>query len=156
MFHAALDPFYLALTGILTVGWQLFGFLLVFFIVKSDVLTDAWSAINFFFLALLTLNLGAAYNARNILASIFVMIWAIRLGGFQLFRISRMGGDTRFDDMRGKFLNFAGFWTAQAIWVWTVSCECEKESQSGNAAHDPFSFGSAHHHIKLTSSQSSS
>lgn len=51
------------------------------------------------------------------------MIWAVRLGGFQLFRISKMGGDTRFDDMRGKFLNFAGFWIAQAVWVWTVSCE---------------------------------
>lgn len=122
MFQAALDPFYLGLTGILTVGWQALGFFIVFFILKSDVLTDAWSAINFFFLALLTLNLGAAYHARNIIASIFVMIWAVRLGGFQLFRISKMGGDTRFDDMRGKFLNFAGFWAAQALWVWTVSC----------------------------------
>lgn len=121
MFQAAIDPFYLALSAILTVGWQAFGFFLVFFIVKSDILTDAWSAINFFFLALLTLNLGAGYNARNILASIFVMIWAVRLGGFQLFRISKMGGDSRFDDLRGKFLNFAGFWAAQAVWVFTVS-----------------------------------
>lgn len=121
MFQAALDPYYLGLTGILTVGWQALGLFLVFFVIKSDVITDAWSAFNFFFLALLTLNLGAAYYARNILASIFVMLWAVRLGGFQLFRISKMGGDSRFDDIRGKFLKFAGFWTAQAVWVWTVS-----------------------------------
>jgi steroid 5-alpha reductase family enzyme len=123
MFYAALDPFYLGLTGILTVGWQMLGFLLVFFVLKSDVITDAWSAVNFFFLALLTLNLGAAYNARNILASVFVMIWAFRLGAFQFYRISKMGGDARFDDMRGKFPKLAGFWSAQSVWVWTVSCE---------------------------------
>jgi steroid 5-alpha reductase family enzyme len=124
MFHAALDPYYLGLTGILTVAWQALGFFLVFYIIKSDNLTDCWSAINFLFLALITLTIGAADNARNILASIFVVIWAVRLGGFQIFRVTKMGGDTRFDDMRGKFLNFAGFWLAQAVWVWTVSCEC--------------------------------
>jgi steroid 5-alpha reductase family enzyme len=123
MFHAALDPFYLGVTAIITVGWQLAGFLLMFYVLKSDIIQDAWSSVNFSILVLLTLNLGAAYNARNIIATIFVLVWAIRLGGFQLFRISRMGGDSRFDDMRGKFISLLGFWAIQAVWVWTVSRE---------------------------------
>jgi steroid 5-alpha reductase family enzyme len=123
MFHAALDPFYLGLTALVTIGWQALGFFLVFFVIKSDAVTDAWSSVNFIILALLTLNLGAAYNARNILATILVVVWAARLGGFQLFRITKMGGDTRFDDMRDKLLSLAGFWSVQALWVWTVSSE---------------------------------
>lgn len=124
MFVAALDPFYLGVTAIVTVGWQTIGFLLMFYVLQSDIIQDAWSSVNFSILVLLTLNLGAAYNARNIIATIFVLVWAIRLGGFQLFRISRMGGDARFDDMRGKFMSLLGFWCIQAVWVWTVACEC--------------------------------
>jgi len=124
MFVAALDPYYLGVTAIITVGWQTIGFLLMFFVLQSDIIQDAWSSVNFSILVLITLNFGSAYYARNIITTIFVLIWAIRLGGFQLFRISKMGGDSRFDDMRGKFLSLLRFWAIQAVWVWTVARKC--------------------------------
>lgn len=70
------------------------------------------------------------------------MVWAVRLGGFLLFRVLKTGGDSRFDEvsasasdsvrgvwntglvtfhlakqMRSQFFKFAGFWTFQLIWV---------------------------------------
>jgi hypothetical protein len=86
MFHAVLDPYYLAITALVTIGWQAAGFAIAFGL-QIDTITDFWSATNFGFLALLTLNLGAAYEARNIVATIFVLLWAVRLGGWQLFRL---------------------------------------------------------------------
>lgn len=61
-------------------------------------------------LALLTLLLGQVFDARNIVASVLVMVWATRLAGFLLFRVLKMGSDTRFDDIRAHFWKFAGFW----------------------------------------------
>lgn len=79
---------------------------------------------NFILVALLTLGLssnGASPDARQILASIFLALWAFRLSGFLLFRILKTGTDTRFDDKRDKFLPFLGFWVFQMFWVWLVS-----------------------------------
>ncbi|KAG8895026.1 hypothetical protein FRB99_000802 [Tulasnella sp. 403] len=71
--------------------------------------------------ALFTLLAGNTFYARNIVASVFVMLWATRLAGFLLFRVLKRGSDSRFDDIRANFFKFLGFWVAQIIWVWVVS-----------------------------------
>jgi hypothetical protein len=43
------------------------------------------------------------------------------LGGFLLFRVLKMGKDSRFDEIRNNFAKFAGFWVSQALWGWAVS-----------------------------------
>lgn len=60
--------------------------------------TDFSGSMNFLLLAFLTLFLGneANYTARNVLASVFVILWAIRLGGFLLFRVLKTGKDGEF------------------------------------------------------------
>jgi len=60
-------------------------------------------------------------HARNIVVSLFVMAWGVRLSGFLLFRILNTGKDDRFDDMRNHFFKFLGFWVFQMLWVWIVS-----------------------------------
>jgi len=60
-------------------------------------------------------------HVRNIVVSLFVMLWGLRLSGFLLFRILKTGKDDRFDDKRDHFFKFLGFWVFQMIWVWTVS-----------------------------------
>lgn len=86
--------------------------------------------------ALLTLLIGQTFYARNIVASVLVMIWATRLAGsailllsveemliifpfsgFLLFRVLKTGSDTRFDDIRSHFFKFFGFWVGQIVWV---------------------------------------
>ena len=61
------------------------------------------------------------HSARQIVCSLFIMVWGARLSGFLLFRILKTGKDDRFDDKRDKFFSFLGFWIFQMVWVWTVS-----------------------------------
>jgi steroid 5-alpha reductase family enzyme len=134
-----LDNYYLAITFLITVGYQLFFFAIAFSL-KFDKLTGEHNLIlllcqksiligfadfaggtNFVVLAIITLALNHQNEARNIVASVFIMIWGARLSGFLLFRIIKTGKDDRFDDKRDNFFKFLGFWVFQMIWVWTVS-----------------------------------
>jgi steroid 5-alpha reductase family enzyme len=83
--------------------------------------TDFAGGTNFVVLAIITLAFSGHHNARQIVDSLFIMIWGARLSGFLLFRIIKTGKDDRFDDKRDKFFSFLGFWVFQMIWVWTVS-----------------------------------
>ena len=115
-----LDDYYLAITLLITVAYQLIGFSIAYTL-KFDKLTDFMGGSNFVILAIITLSMSGTTNARQIVTSIFIMLWAARLSGFLLFRILKTGSDDRFDDKRDKFFPFLGFWVFQMLWVWTVS-----------------------------------
>ncbi|KAH7076640.1 oxidoreductase-like protein [Paraphoma chrysanthemicola] len=116
-----LDDYYLAITFLVTVAYQLFFFAIAFSL-KFDKLTDFAGGTNFILLAILTLAFSDNKDqARNVVASLFIMAWAARLSGFLLFRIIKTGKDDRFDDKRDKFWSFLGFWVFQMFWVWTCS-----------------------------------
>jgi steroid 5-alpha reductase family enzyme len=115
-----LDNYYLAITWLITVAYQLIAFSIAFSL-KFDKITDFAGGTNFILLAVLTLAFSGHHNARQILASLFLIIWAFRLSGFLLFRILKTGKDDRFDDKRDKFVPFFGFFVFQMVWVWTVS-----------------------------------
>ena len=83
--------------------------------------TDFAGGSNFVILAVITLAFSGHHTARQILSSLFLILWATRLSGFLLFRILKTCSDSRFDDKRDKFFPFLGFWVFQMIWVWTVS-----------------------------------
>ncbi|KAF8757560.1 hypothetical protein RHS01_03418 [Rhizoctonia solani] len=109
----ALDKYYLALTALVTTGYQLLGFAIAWTL-QFDKITDFTGAI-------LTLCMNGVYHARNIVATVFILVWATRLAGFLLFRVLKTGSDTRFDDIRSHFFKFLAFWVGQIVWVWTVS-----------------------------------
>lgn len=170
-----LDDYYLAITLLITIGYQLFFFSIAFSF-KFDKLTgmctkspnveknlslfaralslylsvcgnssacsspqkrinsniyfffsdpDFAGGTNFAVLAITTLSFGSTSgstaHARQIIASLLLTLWALRLSSFLLFRILQTGTDTRFDDKRDKFFPFLGFWVAQMLWVWIVS-----------------------------------
>ena len=115
-----LDDYYLAITLLFTVAYQLIGFSIAFTL-KFDKLTDFMGGTNFALLAILTLALSGTTVARNVVVSIFLILWALRLSGFLLFRILKTGKDDRFDDKRDNFFKFLGFWVFQMFWCWTVS-----------------------------------
>ncbi|PNS20428.1 7-dehydrocholesterol reductase [Sphaceloma murrayae] len=115
-----LDDYYLAITFLITVAYQLF-FFSIAWTLKFDKLTDFAGGTNFAVLAIITLSFSQTTEPRQIIASIFIILWALRLSGFLLFRILKTGKDDRFDDKRDKFFPFLGFWVFQMFWVWTVS-----------------------------------
>ena len=98
--------------------------------------------------ALLTLLLGNTYHARNIVASVLVMVWAARMAGtflttpvgcsrawqkttslpvlrfvgFLLFRVLKIGSDSRFNTIRAHFFKFLGKLRAVSrIWELDIS-----------------------------------
>ena len=96
---------------------------------------------NFVWLAIITLAFSGHHNARQIVCSIFIMLWGARLSGFLLFRIIKTGKDDRFDDKRDKFFSFLGFWVFQMIWVWTVSLPVTILNSPNVTKFDQPSFG---------------
>lgn len=115
-----LDRFYLTLTLLVTTAYQLTGFAIAWSF-QFDKITDFTGGSNFFLLALLTLLIGQEFHTRQIVASVFVMVWAVRIAGFLLYRVLKTGSDNRFDEIRSSFFKFLGFWIGQILWVWTVS-----------------------------------
>ncbi|KAI9727959.1 MAG: hypothetical protein M1828_005364 [Chrysothrix sp. TS-e1954] len=115
-----LDDYYLAITLLVTIAYQLSAFAIAFTF-KFDKLTDFAGGTNFIIIAVIALAFSGHHNARQIVASLFLILWAARLAGFLLFRILKTGKDDRFDDKRDKFFPFLGFFVFQMLWCWTVS-----------------------------------
>ncbi|XP_043698771.1 uncharacterized protein LOC122649610 isoform X8 [Telopea speciosissima] len=115
-----LDSHFLALTAIITVGYQLF-FFVVTALLKFDKVTDFAGSTNFVILAILTLVLKGTWHLRQVILTLLTVIWGLRLALFLLMRILQWGEDRRFDEMRSKLWRLAVFWALQAVWVWTVS-----------------------------------
>ncbi|KAJ0047922.1 hypothetical protein Pint_17027 [Pistacia integerrima] len=115
-----LDSHFLALTAIVTVGYQLL-FFVITALLKFDKVTDFAGSTNFIIIAVLTLVLKGTYHFRQVVLTLLVVVWGLRLGLFLLMRILQWGEDRRFDEMRGNLGKLAIFWIFQAVWVWTVS-----------------------------------
>ena len=60
---------------------------------------------------------SADLDARSILLTGLVIIWALRLGTFLFGRIQKAGKDDRFDEIKPSFIRFLNFWTVQGLWV---------------------------------------
>jgi steroid 5-alpha reductase family enzyme len=86
---------------------------------KTDVVTDLSYSLTFALLAVVLPVTGAAEPVQ-LVASLLVLIWAVRLGAYLFRRILRLKVDHRFDGMREKPLRFARFWLLQAITVAVV------------------------------------
>lgn len=109
-----IDPYYLTVSFLITLAWQVTGFFIAWtlqfdkitgmsstFSCRDEPLVsqarqlmqcpDFTGGSNFFILALITLTVNGQYYARQIVASVLQMVWAARLGGFLLFRVLKTG-----------------------------------------------------------------
>lgn len=80
----------LAICAVVTVCMQL-TFYLVAATLKFDKVTDFAGGTNFLLLSILTLLLGETYTGRQLAITVAVSLWAIRLSGFLLYRIIKIG-----------------------------------------------------------------
>jgi steroid 5-alpha reductase family enzyme len=86
------------------------------YLLQTDKLTDISYAVSFFVLAAFGLFLSEK-QALHFIVFFMVALWSVRLGGFLLMRIMRIGKDARFDGMRDKPAKFIKFWVLQGITV---------------------------------------
>ena len=56
-------------------------------------------------------------SLREIIVSLLVIIWSLRLSGFLYLRIHRSGKDGRFDQLKTSAIRFLVPWTIQGLWV---------------------------------------
>ena len=60
---------------------------------------------------------SSEFNLGNLILSVFIIIWAVRLGSFLFFRIQKAGEDKRFRDIKPSPTRFFMTWTLQGMWV---------------------------------------
>ena len=58
-----------------------------------------------------------APSLRELIVSVLVVVWALRLSSFLYFRIHRTGKDGRFDQLKTSPVRFLVPWTIQGLWV---------------------------------------
>ena len=75
-----------------------------------------------------------APSLRELIVSLLVVIWAVRLSSFLYFRIHRTGKDGRFDRLKTSPIRFLVPWTIQGLWVFlTMIVVIVINSQTGSA-----------------------
>ena len=60
---------------------------------------------------------SSEFNIASLILSLFIIVWAIRLGSFLFFRIKKAGEDKRFRDIKPSPTRFFMTWTLQGTWV---------------------------------------
>lgn len=81
------------------------------------------------------LSAGAWGNLRARVAAVMVLVWALRLGSFLVYRISRDGGvDKRFAQIRINPVRFFVAWTLQALWILTTALPVYAVAAEGEAS----------------------
>lgn len=106
--------FALAVAAAFAIQWIAF---LPSFFAQTERYFDVVGSLTFIGITLCLALFTPGVDARGWLVAAMVMLWALRLGSFLFTRVSRAGGDDRFDGLKSSFLRFGQVWTIQGLWV---------------------------------------
>lgn len=104
-------------------------------LLQTERFYDLTGGLTYIILAIATLMLGAKDeepSTRELIVTVLVVIWAIRLASFLFLRIHHAGKDGRFDDLKTSPVRFLVPWSLQGLWVFvTMNVVIVINSQSG-------------------------
>ena len=89
-------------------------------IAKTERFYDLTGGLTYLIVVSFSLWAGSQSEApslRELIVSLLVVIWALRLSSFLYFRIHRTGKDGRFDRLKTSPIRFLVPWTIQGLWV---------------------------------------
>lgn len=84
---------------------------------QTEKFFDITGSITYISLVIFGAVFSSSVDARSILLSVLVVVWALRLGTFLFRRIRKAGKDDRFDEIKPSFFRFLNVWTIQGLWV---------------------------------------
>jgi steroid 5-alpha reductase family enzyme len=87
------------------------------YLLQTEKFFDLTGSITYISVIVMAVYFSTSVDARSILLSTLVVIWAIRLGTFLFRRIQKARKDDRFDDIKPSFIRFLNAWTIQGLWV---------------------------------------
>lgn len=84
---------------------------------RTETFYDLTGGLTYITVTLLALFLTPDIDARGLLLSGLVIVWAVRLASFLFLRIRAAGEDRRFREIKQAFWRFLLAWTLQGLWV---------------------------------------
>ncbi|MEO9255570.1 MAG: DUF1295 domain-containing protein [Tepidiformaceae bacterium] len=87
------------------------------YLARTDRFFDLTGSSTYITVSVVALIATQRWDARSVIITTLIVVWAMRLGSFLFRRATRSGGDRRFDSIRGHFPSFLMTWTLQGLWV---------------------------------------
>jgi len=87
------------------------------FVLHTERFYDLIGSVTYITAIGLSMALSRPLDARSLLLSLLIAVWAVRLGTFLFRRVRAAGKDARFDVIKRSFLRFLTAWTVQGLWV---------------------------------------
>ncbi len=89
---------------------------------QTDKLTDITYSASFAALSLYSIFMGDALASMGkLIMGALVLMWALRLGYYLFDRVSKIGKDERFDEIRVNKKRFFRFFLLQGVSSWVIS-----------------------------------
>ena len=87
------------------------------YIYRTERFYDLTGSVTYVSAVVFSVALAGRYDARALLLTGMVAVWAIRLGAFLFRRVHQTGKDDRFTEIKQSFARFLAAWTLQGLWV---------------------------------------
>ena len=84
---------------------------------RTEHYYDLVGGITYISVIVVAVLLSGPLDLRATLVAAMVLVWSLRLATFLFRRISKSGGDDRFDNIKHRPLRFFMAWTLQGLWV---------------------------------------
>ena len=84
---------------------------------QSEHYYDLTGGLTYITTTIVAVLLSSELDLRATLVAAMVLIWSLRLASFLFLRISKSGGDDRFDNIKNRPPRFFMAWTLQGLWV---------------------------------------
>ena len=96
------------------IQWVLF---IPAYMLQTEKFYDLAGSITYISIISFVFYKSSEFNLGSLILSLFIIIWALRLGSFLFFRIKEAGEDKRFRDIKPSPTRFFMTWTLQGTWV---------------------------------------
>ena len=87
------------------------------YLLQTEKFYDLAGSITYISIISFVFYKSSEFNLGSLILSLFIIIWAVRLGSFLFFRIKEAGEDKRFRDIKPSPTRFFMTWTLQGTWV---------------------------------------